>query len=409
MAEVRYCPLCDRERTEAWCPIHHVPTLPPIEDKPPKLVNGSVVVDRYRVEGVLSHGGMGTVLDAVQMGMNRAVVIKVLKGTRAEDRARMRRFYQEALLVSGLDHPNIVRIFEFGVDPVHQVPFIAMEKIEGVTLQRLVDRDGPLEERRAARLFSQIIRALAEAHGKGVLHRDLKPRNIMVRRLPEGDEHVTVLDFGLAKLIEETSDMPPLTAPGRTVGTPGFMSPEQVLGRKLDPRSDLYGVGCMLFAALAGHPPFDGPAALNVMRKQVREEPPPLPRKLSDGNPPTPALTRLLFSLLEKHPDDRPRRIEDVRDVLDRLAAGTVTIIDDEETLPAGRIREAVQRHREQAELDEDFETIRLSSSPVMRRQLSEDEDGLATESTPPRNASLRWAMVAAVLAVAAAAVYLVS
>jgi eukaryotic-like serine/threonine-protein kinase len=407
MAEVRYCPLCDRERTEAWCPVHQVPTLPPLEDKPPKIVNGSVIVDRYRVEGVLSHGGMGTVLDAVQMGMNRAVVIKVLRGTRAEDRARMRRFYQEALLVSGLDHPNIVGIFEFGVDPVHQVPFIAMEKIEGVTLQRLIDRDGPLPERRAARLFSQIVRALAEAHGKGVLHRDLKPRNIMVRRLPEGDEHVTVLDFGLAKLIEETSDMPPLTAPGRTVGTPGFMSPEQVLGRRLDPRSDLYGVGCMLYASLSGTPPFEGPAALNVMRKQVRDEPPPLPRSLSDGQPPTPSMTRLLFSLLEKHPDDRPRRIEDVRDMLDRLAAGTAHTIDDEDTLPAGRIREAMA-HRPPDE-EEEFETVRMSSAPAMRMSnvLSVDSVPDTEVERPP--ASKLWAVAAAVLAAAALVAYLVT
>ncbi|MGF1509504.1 MAG: serine/threonine-protein kinase [Myxococcota bacterium] len=332
MAAPSYCPLCDLEREEDWCSIHQVPTLPPGTGRPAQITNGSLMVGRYRIDGLLSHGGMGTVLEATQVGINRRVVVKVLRGTRSDDRARVRRFYQEARLVSSLNHPHIVRIFEFGVDPKFRVPFIAMERIEGVTLQRLVDREGPLPERRASRLFSQIVRALSVAHGKGVLHRDLKPRNIMVNRLPEGDEHVTVLDFGLAKLLQDEQDVPPLTAPGRTVGTPGFMSPEQVLGRRLDARSDLYGVGCMLFAAVNGSPPFEGAAALSVMRKQVREPPPPLPRRLSDGAPPSRALTSLVFALLEKKPEERPSRAEDVRVQLDRIAAAQTS--DNAETLP---------------------------------------------------------------------------
>lgn len=324
MAEVRYCPLCDQDRAETTCPVHEVPTLPPATGQPPPIAKGSMIVDRYRIEGVLSHGGMGTVLEATQTGFNRPVVVKILRNAKTDDRARVRRFYVEARLVSGLDHPNIVRVFEFGVDPVYRVPFIAMERVDGGTLQDLIDGEKSLPERRTAAIFEQIIRALIEAHKKDILHRDLKPRNIMVRELPDGMEHVTVLDFGLAKALQEDASQPPLTAPGRTVGTPGFMSPEQVLGRKLDFRSDLYGVGCMMFNALTGSPPFDGPAALNVMRRQVREPPPALPRRLADGQPPSPALTKLLFSLLEKSPDERPSRIEDVRDELSRIAAGKV-------------------------------------------------------------------------------------
>lgn len=319
--ESNYCPLCDEDRSEATCPVHHVPTLPPAgPSPPPPIANGSLIIDRYRVEGVLSHGGMGTVLEATQIGINRPMVVKVLRDSRPEDRGRVRRFYQEARLISALDHPNIVSIFEFGLDPVFRVPFIAMERVEGITLQRLLQREGSLSERRAASLFAQIVRALIEAHRKGVLHRDLKPRNVMVRQLPEGGEHLTVLDFGLAKFIEDDQLSPPLTAPGRTVGTPGYMSPEQVLGRTLDFRSDLYGLGCMLHAALTGRPPFEGNAALSVMRRQVREPPPPLPHRLANGAEPSAALRALLSRLLAKDPGDRPSTLEEVLSVFERMS-----------------------------------------------------------------------------------------
>ena len=291
-------------------------------------MNGSLITDRYRVEGVLSHGGMGTVLEATQIGIARPVVVKILRDSRPEERGRVRRFYQEARLISALDHPNIVRIFEFGLDPVFRVPFIAMERVEGITLQRLLQSEGALSERRAARLFIQIVRALIEAHRKGVLHRDLKPRNVMVRRLPEGGEHLTVLDFGLAKFVEDDQLGPPLTAPGRTVGTPGYMSPEQVLGRPLDFRSDLYGLGCMLHAALSGRPPFEGSAALAVMRKQVREPPPALPERLADGTTPTPQLRALVARLLAKDPEDRPSTLDDVLDTFERMSRASSWIDD---------------------------------------------------------------------------------
>ena len=414
MNGVRYCPLCDAERPDPTCPIHLVPTILPREGQPPNIVKGSLIAGRYRIEGVLSHGGMGTVLDAEQLGIKRRVVVKILRGTRADDRPKVRRFYLEAQLVSTLDHPNVVSILEFGVDPNFTVPFIAMERIEGVTLQRLIEREGPLPERRAAHLFSQIVRALAEAHGKGVLHRDLKPRNIMVRRLPEGAEHVTVLDFGLAKLLED-DNQPPLTAPGRTVGTPGYMSPEQVLGRKLDGRSDLYGVGCMLYTALVGQAAFEGAAALVVMRKQVREQPPPLPRRLSDGAPPSTAITRLLFSMLEKHPDDRPRSLDDVRLLLDRIADGTAGSQDHLRILPAatapGPMRSKLSEEPDGVDQD-DITTIRIpqAESPLLESGSSDAATirvapHRSSSSSPSRAGGPRSAKWLIALATAAAAV----
>ncbi len=370
-ATQRYCPLCDEERAETTCPIHQVPTLPPpTKEAPPPITNGCEIAGRYRVEGVLSHGGMGTVLEATQLVIKRPVVVKVLREARPDDRARVRRFYQEARLISAVDHPNIVRIFEFGLDPVYKVPFIAMEKVEGVTLQRIVSKEGPLSERRAARLFAQIVRALIEANRKGVLHRDLKPRNVMARRLPEGGEHITVLDFGLAKFVEDDMPGPPLTAPGRTVGTPGFMSPEQVLGKPLDFRSDLYGLGCMLFVALTGKPPFEGSSALSVMRMQVRERPPELPAVLSDGSPPSPQLRALTERLLAKAPDDRPRRLEEVLDAFDGMCRPksiidqATTRVDSKQLRRDATEDEIATRPPESLSAD-GLATVRLTQSPL--------------------------------------------
>jgi len=398
--ESSYCPLCDAERSEATCPVHHVPTLPPpTGETPPPIAHGSRIADRYRVEGVLSHGGMGTVLDAVQVGIRRQVVVKILRDARPEERGRIRRFYQEARLISALDHPNIVRIYEFGLDPVYRVPYIVMEKVEGATLQQAVHTEGPLSERRAARLFTQIVRALIEAHRKGVLHRDLKPRNVMVRRLPEGGEHLTVLDFGLAKFIEDDQLGPPLTAPGRTVGTPGFMSPEQVLGRPLDFRSDLYGLGCMLYAALTGQPPFAGSAALAVMRKQVREPPPPLPERLADQNPPSPQLRTLLDRLLAKDPERRPQTLEEVLRAFERSGRGPAGWIDDATTRvepvtpqaihpPSGEDVEAgIVTARTPLADDLEAGVVTPKTSPTRGHLTSEPEpDAMVTVRVPPAN-----------------------
>jgi serine/threonine-protein kinase len=345
-------------------------------------VNGSLITDRYRVEGVLSHGGMGTVLEATQVGIDRPVVVKILRDSRPEDRGRVRRFYREARLISALDHPNIVRIFEFGLDPVFRVPFIAMEKVEGITLQQLMQREGALSERRAARLFVQIVRALIEAHRKGVLHRDLKPRNVMVRRLPEGGEHLTVLDFGLAKFIEDEQLGPPLTAPGRTVGTPGYMSPEQVLGRPLDFRSDLYGLGCMLHATLAGRPPFEGSAALSVMRKQVREPPPPLPERLSGGAAPSPQLRALVSRLLAKEPDDRPRTLDDVLEAFERMSRSSSWIDDATTRVEVVRPEPVPTSASDQLSGDHDVEAGIVTARTPQARPDASDE--MATIRVPP-------------------------
>lgn len=303
------------------CVVHDVPTIAVgnTNGAPTKLEVGTIVVDRYIIDGLLSQGGMGALLRARVLATGENVVIKVLRGQRISELQNVRRFYQEARVASALHHPNIVRIIEFGVDEATRAPFIAMEHVEGQTLKALIGASGALSEARTAAIFVQIARALSAAHDRQILHRDLKPSNVMVSALVDGEEHVKVLDFGLAKILHGDAEMAPLTQPGKTVGTPAYMSPEQVTQRPQDFRSDLYGLGCMLHAALTGGPPFVGDDLIAVMRKQMRDPPPPLPDRLFDGRIPSFDLVSLHRRLLKKNKNERPGSTLEVVEVFEGL------------------------------------------------------------------------------------------
>jgi serine/threonine protein kinase len=334
MAGDRFCPLCDDYLVEELCPAHGVPTIAKLDSGEPivKLDVGTVIAQRYRVERFLRQGGMGVVLAARQLQTDQRVVIKVLKNDRVALRNNLRRFYQEARVISRLSHPNIVKIFEFGFDTPTRVPFLAMELIDGRTIREIVKTDGTFSEDRAASVLRQVAQALIEAHDKGVLHRDLKPANIMVVPLSSGED-VKVLDFGLAKVLEPEEGTKPFTAPGQAVGTPAFMAPEQITQSPQDFRTDLYGLGCVLHVMLTGTPPFDGPDRLEVMRKQIREPPPPLPERLSDGRAPTQDIIALHRRLLMKNRTDRPASMKEVIAILNRLGLATdVSTVDLEKT-----------------------------------------------------------------------------
>lgn len=316
-----FCPLCEADQALAICPKHDVPAILRAPDAAPpvRLEVGTILVNRYRLDGLLSQGGMGALLLATDLHEDRRVVVKVLKGQRIQVPANVRRFYQEARLARALNHPSVVRIFEFGVDGPTRAPFLAMEYVLGQTLKALVLAEGPLSETRAAPLFADVSFGLAAAHDAGVLHRDLKPSNVMVVEEQER-ERARVLDFGLAKDLGLDPSTAPLTQPGRTVGTPSYMAPEQVSNRTQDFRTDLYGVGCMLHAALTGVPPFKGDDVVAVMRRQLKEPPPGLPAVLSDGNPPSAVLVELHRRLLAKPRKDRPESTLEVAEIFASLS-----------------------------------------------------------------------------------------
>ena len=210
---------------------------------------------RYEVLERLGEGGAGVVYRGRQTHLGRFVAIKVLHQDTASSAEWRRRFQREAIALSVLAHPNVVPVTDFGVD--HGVPFLVMELLEGQTLGALI-KEGPLPLWRALEIARQTLRVLAFSHIKGVVHLDLKPTNVFLQALPDQADHVRLLDFGMAKFVEGSSSRAPaeLTRAGVMIGTPAYMSPEQVKGEPTDETTDVYAAGLLLFELLAGRRPF---------------------------------------------------------------------------------------------------------------------------------------------------------
>ena len=258
----------------------------------------------YVVESRLGSGGMGEVYLARDTNLDRHVAIKLLSTRVSRDPSRLRRFRQEANAVSALNHPNILVIHDFGTSEGR--PFMVTEYVEGQTLRQRMQARLPLAE--AIAIALQAGNALAAAHARGIVHRDVKPENVMLR--PDG--YVKVLDFGLAKLSEARSigtDPSAHTMPGAIMGTPQYMSPEQARGLELDPRSDVWSLGVMLYEMIAGVPPFAGATSADLLAAILNAEPVPLELKAPETPP---ALARLVARSLRKNRLDRPATAADV-------------------------------------------------------------------------------------------------
>jgi eukaryotic-like serine/threonine-protein kinase len=238
---------------------------------------GTMIAGRYRIEARVGSGAMGAVYRAEQAGLGRRVALKIVNRDRQVDGDTVARFRREATALSALHHPNTVRVFDFGSTTSGQL-FLAMELLEGEPLTDRLLRDGPLPLPVALSVTQQVLRSIGEAHARGIVHRDLKPDNIFLARVTgEPAPIVKVLDFGIAKAVEGDRKIDQFeTLDGTVFGTPRYMSPEQAGGRALDPRSDLYSVGIMLYELIAGHPPFVDSDAVVVMARHIRDKPEPL-------------------------------------------------------------------------------------------------------------------------------------
>ena len=270
------------------------------------LRDPSMTIDgRFRLVRVLGEGGMGVVYEAVQLSMNRPVAIKLL---RSDDEINRRRLVREVRLLTQLEHPNIVQVLDGGETDSGAV-FLVMERLVGRTLAEKLDGER-MSWRRAAGIAVQLCDALVASHARGIVHRDLKPGNIMLVDEPTRGELVKVLDFGIAKaLVHETSRDSQLTMAGMIIGTPHYMAPEAIEG-ELDPRSDLYALGSILYEMLAGAAPFAYANLEAVLWHQQHEPPRALP-----GDVPH-ELAALVYALLAKHPEQRPRSAAVVREML---------------------------------------------------------------------------------------------
>ena len=266
---------------------------------------------RYRLDSELGHGGMATVWRATDTRLDRPVAIKVLQAAAARiDPAAQERFNREAWTIARLTNIHVVRVYDVGVDNDRQ--FLVMELVEGTNLANLIAA-GPLDVSRAIDIARQVCDALSAAHAVDVVHRDIKPGNILI----DGSGTVKLCDFGIARLVGASQST--LTRAGTTIGTSQYMAPEQVSGDPVDGRTDLYALGCVLYAMLTGTPPFHGDAPLGIAHQQLHREPEPVAAR-RPGLPA--ALADLVDRLLAKNPADRPQSAADVRAALETAGNG---------------------------------------------------------------------------------------
>jgi len=235
---------------------------------------GGTIDKRFRLISRIGKGGMSEVYKAQHLLLGRTVAIKVLHPNEAAKENSVERFQQEAKAISALDHPNIVKVFAFGLSDNERF-YLAMDYLEGESLAEIIESAGHVDWVRAVALASQIADGLAQAHSRGIIHRDLKPSNIIVQTDSNGCEQVKIVDFGIARLTSASGkEVRQLTAQGSTCGSPPYMSPEQCHGEPVDARSDIYSFGCMLFELLAGQRPFIAGNVLELMQMHVEQSPP---------------------------------------------------------------------------------------------------------------------------------------
>jgi serine/threonine-protein kinase len=272
---------------------------------------------QYTLHEKIGEGGMGVVFRATHALLGRQAAVKLLAAGR-ESRESLERFEREAELTSRLTHPNTIAVYDSG-RTASGIPFYAMEYLEGLDLQTLVDQHGPQDPRRVAHLLAQIAGALSEAHGIGLVHRDVKPANVMLCERGGAHDVAKVLDFGLTKELGAPAELD-TTDGGRLVGTPLYLPPEAIVSpERLDARSDLYAVGALGYFLLTGEPPFSGGSIAEVCAHHLHTTPLPPSRRAARAVPP--ALEALILRCLAKSPEDRPESAATVRTALLDLAA----------------------------------------------------------------------------------------
>ncbi len=271
--------------------------------------------DRYEIGEILGFGGMSEVHLARDLRLHRDVAVKVLRADLARDPSFYLRFRREAQNAAALNHPAIVAVYDTGEaeTPNGPLPYIVMEYVEGVTLRDIVHNDGPMPPQRAIETIADACQALNFSHQHGIIHRDVKPANIMISKAGA----VKVMDFGIARAIADAGNS--VTQTAAVIGTAQYLSPEQARGEKVDARSDVYSLGCVLYEILTGEPPFVGDSPVAVAYQHVREDPIPPSQRHPDISP---ELDAVVLKSLAKNPDNRYQTAAEMRADLIRVHSG---------------------------------------------------------------------------------------
>ena len=352
-ASTKSCPLCGTEYGPAatYCQADGARLSTPKHD--PFL--GRVLLDQFRIEGVMGAGGMGTVYRATQLTLGREVAIKILHPELVTNSDAARRFEREAKIATSLEHPNLVNVYLYGQLPDGSL-YLAMELIKGRSINELLEDEGPLPPARVIHIIRQICKGVGVAHRKGIVHRDVKPENVLVTSKDGDPDFVKVLDFGIARMLwDEQSAM---TQSGVIFGTARYISPEGAAGEHTDARSDVYSIGVLAYQLLTGHTPFENKTPVALLMSHIHDPPRDI-REL--GNIPE-SLAAVIMQTLEKNPEGRFSNAEEMDRALKHVAS----------ELSESDLRQVQIRHK------------RLDETPILPRKIF-------PEQSLPIKTSRRW------------------
>jgi serine/threonine protein kinase/CheY-like chemotaxis protein len=280
---------------------------------------GMTFVDRYEIIMTLGRGSTGIIYKAKHLFLNRFVALKVLHPQLIGDAENVARFKREAQAISALDHPNIIGIHDFGITP-EGLPYIVMDFSGGETLMNRIQSRDHLTAEEALPIFIQACEALSHAHSRGVIHRDVKPGNMLIVQNEDGRESLKLVDFGIAKFAHAGKAMQ-VTQNGDVLGSPLYMSPEQCMGSPLDGRSDIFSLGCVMYTSFMGREPFMGENILDTMYRRTVDDPIPFQVARPDVRlPQILLLETIIFRALQRNLDERYQTMDELKEDLQRVA-----------------------------------------------------------------------------------------